>query len=223
VVQNDPGQIESAQTGPDQTEPENGPLADRSAQFFLYVEGPRDNAILREWAYRLLPSVARRLFGASVILGGRRPARAVEHFRRAGGLEQGIRGLCILDRDDGVHPEADAEPGLEFFTWGRRHIESYLLVPDAICRTLRSAADIPRARRTLREHLPAASDEAAYRCVDAKRLLSPKGLLPSALGHPISLQGVARATRRDELHPDVLDVFERLRKRLGVSDPAGPP
>jgi hypothetical protein len=201
-----------------QINPVTGPLGNRSAQFFLYVEGPRDNAILREWAYRLLPSVARRLFGASVILGGRRPARAIEHFRRAGGLDRGIRGLCILDRDDGVQPEANAEPGLEFFTWGRRHIESYLLVPDAICRTLHHAADIARAQRALKEHLPVASDEAAYRSVDAKRLLAPRGLLPSALGHPISLHGVARATRRHELHSDVHDVFDRLRERLGVSD-----
>lgn len=201
-----------------QVDPVSGPLADRSARFFLYVEGPRDNAILREWAYRLMPSVARRLFRASVILGGRRPARAIEHFRRAGGLKQGIRGLCILDRDDGAQPETDTEPGLEFFTWGRRHIESYLLVPDAICRTLQNAADIPRAQRALKEHLPAASDEAAYRCVDAKRLLAPKGPLPSALGYPISLHGVARATRRHELHPDVHDVFDRLRERLGVAD-----
>jgi len=203
----------------EQIDPVRDSLAERSAQFFLYVEGPRDNAILREWAYRLLPSVARRLFRASVILGGRRPARAIEHFRRAGGLEQRIRGLCILDRDDGVQPEVDnIEPGLEFFTWGRRHIESYLLVPDAICRTLQNGADIPRARRALKEHLPAASDEAAYRCVDAKRLLAPRGVLPSALGHPISLHGVARATRRHELHSDVHDVFDRLRERLGVAD-----
>jgi len=201
-----------------QSDPVLGLLADRSAQFFLYVECPRDNAILREWAYRLLPSVARRLFRASVILGGRRPARAIEHFRRAGGLENGIRGLCILDRDDGVQPEADTEPGLEFFTWGRRHIESYLLVPDAICRTLRNSIDIPRAQRALRKHLPEPSDEAAYRCVDAKRLLAPKGPLPSALGHPISLHGVARATRRHELHADVHDVFDRLRERLGIPD-----
>ncbi len=192
--------------------------AGRSAQFFLYVEGPRDNAILREWAYRLLPSVARRLFRASVILGGRRPARAIEHFRRAGGLERGIRGLCILDRDDGSQPVSVAEPGLEFFTWGRRHIESYLLVPEAICRTVQRADDIPRVQRALKEHLPDMDDEAAYRCVDAKRLLAPKGLLPSALGFPISLHGVARATRRNELHRDVHEVFDRLRTSLGVED-----
>lgn len=188
------------------------------AQFFLYVEGPRDNAILREWAYRLLPSVATRLFRTSVILGGRRPARAIEHFRQAGGLDRGIRGLCILDRDDGAQPATETEPGLEFFTWGRRHIESYLLVPDAICRSLRHASNVPRVQRALKEYLPAPSDEAAYRSVDAKRLLAPRGPLPTAVGHPISLHGIARATRRHELHPDVHQVFARLRERLGVAD-----
>ena len=166
----------------------------------------------------MLPSVARRLFRSSVILGGRRPARAIEHFRRAGGFEQGVRGLCILDRDHGASPVEDSEPGLEFFTWGRRHIESYLLVPDAICRTLARAGDEPRVHRAFREHLPEPSDEAAYRSVDAKRLLSPKGPLPAALGTPISLHAVARATRNDELHPDVHRLFEQLRQRLGIAD-----
>jgi len=187
-------------------------------KFFLYVEGPRDRAILREWAYRLLPSMARRLFHGSVILGGRRPARAIEHFRRAGGLEQGVRGMCVLDRDDGTPPIEHSEPGLDFFTWGRRHIESYLLVPEAICRTLRRADD-PRATRLLKQHLPAEADEDAYRCVDAKRLLAPNGPLPNALGGPISPHAVARATRSHEFHPDVLQLFERLRERLGVSTP----
>jgi hypothetical protein len=183
----------------------------------LYVEGPRDRAILRAWAYRLIPSVARRLFGGSVILGGRRPARAIEHFRGAGGAEKGLRGLCILDRDDGEQPPAADEPGLEYFTWSRRHIESYLLVPNAIRRTVLPAADADRLQRALDEHLPRNGDEGAFRNVDAKRLIGPKGALPLALGCPIRLDRVARATRIEELHPDVHLLFDQLRDWLGVA------
>jgi hypothetical protein len=194
----------------------------RPRGFILYVEGPRDRAILRAWAYRLLPSVSRQLFGASVILGGRRPARAVEHFRGAGGAEAGLLGLCVLDRDAGVEPAqpTSTELGLEFFTWGRRHIESYLLVPAAIHRTLRLADDDRRIHRALDEVLPQPADESAYRHVDAKRLLGPKGALPRALGRSIPLQRVARATRQEELHPDVHLLFDRLRDGLGVTRPA---
>lgn len=185
----------------------------------LYVEGPRDRAILRAWAYRLLPSVARRLFRASVILGGRRPARAIEHFRGAGGAPAGLRGLCILDRDDGEQPQAAEEPGLEFFTWSLRHIESYLLVPAAIRRTIPAAAEADRVQRALEAHLPRGAGDRALRCVDAKRLLGPKGALPLALGRPIPLDRVARATRSEELHPDVHRLFDRLRDRLGLNEP----
>jgi len=185
------------------------------------MEGPQDRAILRAWAYRLLPSMGRELFGASVILGGRRPARAAEHFHSAGGMEAGLAGLCVLDRDDGNQPPhpASGVPGLEFFTWGRRHIESYLLVPAAIHRTLRASNGDPRIRRAIDAALPGSVDEAVYGQIDAKRLLGPHGALPRVIGQPISVQRVARATRAEELHPDVHRLFDRMREGLGVSDP----
>ena len=186
-------------------------------RFILYVEGPRDRGILRAWSYRLLPSLARTLFGGSVILGGRRPARALEHFRG----EVGARALCVLDRDDGSASPTppQEETGLEVFTWGRRHIESYLLVPDAIRRALNLREDDTRVERVLREHLPDGGDEDAYRDVDAKRLLGPNGALAQVLGQPLPLSRIARATREAELHTDVHALFDRLRTGLGVAAP----
>jgi hypothetical protein len=180
--------------------------------FILYVEGPRDREILRAWAYRLRPELAGRIISETVILGGRQPQRAVAHFRRRGGAESGKRGLCILDRDDGPADSSprDAETGLEFFTWTRRHIESYLLVPEALRRAMCLSESDSVFGRIVEQHLPPAEDEAAFRRVDAKRLLGPKGVLPRALGRPVPLSGVARATREDEFHPDVHELFGRL-------------
>jgi len=183
-----------------------------TSRFFLYVEGPRDRDILQAWTYRLMPAKRRRLFEDSIILGGRRPARAVEHFR---GAEPGARGLCILDRDDGSG-ELPSEPGIEFFTWGRRHIESYLLVPAALHRVLSRDKPTGRLERALRDHLPREGDETAWREMDAKRLLAPNGELSRALGRRLPLSRIARATREAELHPDVHDLFARLRGGLGV-------
>ena len=70
-----------------------------NSRFFLYVEGPGDECILRIWARRFPRSLALQLESRVVILGGRRPARAQAHFRAEGGSEGGARGLVVLDRD----------------------------------------------------------------------------------------------------------------------------
>lgn len=185
-----------------------------TGSFVLYTEGARDRNILRGWSYRLMPAQARAMFEASVILGGRRPARAIDHFRSLGGSAAGARAVCVLDRDAGpeeLEVEEPQVPGLDFFTWSRRHIESYLLVPGAICRAMTLPPNDGRVMRVLREHLPEEGDEHAFRNLDAKRLLGSRGVLSRAFGRPISLGQVARATREGELHPDVHALFDRLR------------
>jgi len=184
------------------------------ARFILYVEGPGDRSILRAWSYRLLPDLTRPAFRSAVILGGRRPARAIEHYRRE--REAGnVRALCVLDRDDeSAARRPEDEPGIEFFTWSRRHIESYLLVPDAILRAVDGSAADGRLQRMLRDHLPAAADESALRDIDAKRLLGARGALHRALGRPLPLARIARATREPELHPDVHALFARIREAV---------
>ena len=185
--------------------------------FVLYLEGPGDRAIFDGWCRRLVPALAGRLSRTVVLLGGKQPERALEHFRGLGGAAHGRRALCVLDRDhDGEFPDLGAEAGIEFFTWRRRHIESYLLVPGAIERSLRSREHRGRVGRALKPHLP--DGEAALQSLDAKRLLAPDGPVARALGRPLSLPKVARATRANELHDDVHDCFARLRQGLGVVD-----
>jgi hypothetical protein len=135
----------------------------RGANFVLYVEGPRDREILECWARRVDPGLSRCIEQNTVILGGRRPARAIADFRKRGGVAAGYSGLIVLDRDDHAHAESgepsfatsgsdtgsslpDSDPtlteaGLELFVWSLRHIESYLLVPAAIRRMLRLGAE----------------------------------------------------------------------------------
>jgi hypothetical protein len=190
-------------------------------RFFLYVEGPQDRDILGVWARRLSPALARSLDSSTVILGGRRPARAVKHFRDECGSEDGARGLVVLDRD---HHESDdhllgPEPGLELFTWGRRHIESYVLIPDAMRRLLARRPDPGRFDRLIQDHVPAGSDEEACRAVNAKHLLGHKGPLASTLGGGLPPGEIARCMRADELHQDVLDLYARIRDGLGLTEP----
>jgi hypothetical protein len=193
--------------------------ADGGEPFFLYVEGPSDRDILRIWARRLSPHLARSLDPCAVILGGRRPARAVEHFRRLGGAAAGIRGLVVLDRDHHAEDEAVLEePGLELFTWGRRHIESYLLVRSALARCAAERAEAKLAERLVADHVPAADDEQAHRTLNAKHLLGSKGPLARGLGATLAPGDIARCMRSEELHADVLRLYERIRAGLGLKE-----
>jgi hypothetical protein len=184
----------------------------------FYVEGPRDRDVLSAWARRVSPPLARVLGPALVILGGRQPARAVEHFRLERARHGSVRGLCVLDRDGGELHVPFEEPGLEFFTWSRRHIESYLLVPGAIGRGLRLSPHDGRIARFFRDRLPPPEDEAAWRGIEAKSVFSPHGELARLLGRAIPPGKVARAMRAEELHPDVRALLGRLRAAFGICE-----
>jgi hypothetical protein len=121
----------------------------------------------------------------------------------------------VLDRDGGGDPVPDPNGyDLHFFTWSRRHIESYLLVPAAIRRALRLPEGDRRVERALLERVPEPEDDHAWRAFDAKRLLAPRGPLPQALGCPLPLARIARSTREAELHPDVHALFDAVRDLL---------
>jgi hypothetical protein len=179
----------------------------------LYVEGPRDRDILEGWARAVSVRLAEAVREAAVILGGRQLARAAAHFAEQSALRPGVRGLCVLDRDGGAEA-AVASGGLEVFTWSRRHIESYLLVPAAIGRALRLPEHDARVSRLLRRHLPSPVPESALRDLDAKRLLADTGPIARGLGQPLAPGRIARAMRPEELHADVSGLLERLRLAL---------
>lgn len=195
-----------------------GTSRSRGDPFIVYVEGPSDREILRSWARCVSPALGRALDRAARILGGRQPERAAEHFRELGATADGARGLCVLDRDGEADPtvSSSAEDGLEFFTWSRRHIESYLLVPDAVRRGLRLPRHDQRVVRFFQQHVSQAADESAFRRLDAKRLLAREGALARSLGRPIAPGRVARAMHASEFHPDVCRLLERLRAGFGV-------
>ncbi len=216
--------------------------------FVLYVEGARDREILECWARRIDPALPRCIVRNTVILGGRRPARAILDFEKRGGAAAGFSGLIVLDRDDRPHsaspfdgsPESgsagsivDEEPhraaldaGLEVFVWSLRHIESYLLVPDAIRRTLGFARDDGRIERLLQAESSGSVEgsvsgtRGAGRVGDslhAKRMLGPGGALSRALGTELRAGDIARAMKVDEFHDDVHRLFGRIGTLAGLA------
>ncbi len=194
-------------------------------RFVLYVEGARDHGLVESWARAKSPPLARSVAAATVILGGCRPARAAEHFRERRAEDPGARALCVLDRDldEPRRPLHADEPGLEFFTWQRRHIESYLLVPEAVRRALRLPPSDSRVERFFRSELPHPEDEAALAGVDAKRLFGPNGDLARLFGRAVMPGRIARVMLASELHPEIHDLIRRLREALGTPEPQTSP
>ncbi len=188
------------------------------SRFVLYVEGPSDSDILRSWARLLSPRLSKTVAETAVILGGRRPARAVAHFQEILGEARDARGICVLDRDghdDTGELGGGAPEGLEFYTWRRRHIESYLLVPTAMRRCMRMPPSDPRLAEMLFD-LPLSEGEGEgareehLRELDAKRLLAQKSTLARELGTSLSPARIARCMSRSDLHEDVIDLMGRL-------------
>lgn len=200
----------------------------------LFVEGARDREILSSWARRTAPVLVRCIEQNSVIMGGRRPARALSEFQKRGGAQAGLRGLIVLDRDDldlegtaGSDHGALEEAGLEVFVWSLRHVESYLLVPAAIRRVLRLDADDPIVERALsilisaEETAKGASRGRSTSSVHAKRMLGAGGSLSEVLGVDLHAGEIARAMSADDLHPDVRALFDRIGTLSGLIE-AGP-
>lgn len=194
-----------------------GPSSGR--RFVFYVEGPRDRGLVETWARSLSRPLARWIARETVILGGWQPARAGRHFEALRGGEPDLAGLCLLDRDRGDEAPPERAGALRFFTWSRRHIESYLLVPEAIRRSVRLPANDHRVERFFQDHLPDLGDEEALRRLNAKPLFSRYGLLSEALGQSVSPARVARAMRPAELHGDVRQLLDQLLAGAGYAEP----
>lgn len=186
--------------------------------YFVYVEGPRDGDILRSWARRMSGELARRLNQRLVILGGRRPARAIEHLSGLREDGRGARGLCVLDRDVSAGPidrEATHE-GLEIHVWERRHIEAYLLEPDVIRRALRiTDRGLTRRLADLLDVEGALQAGNAPR-FDAKKLLHRNGPISRMVGRQVDAGRIARAMREEEIAPEVRGVLARIGQGLGI-------
>ena len=102
----------------------------------------------------------------------------------------------MLDGDDADAPLPVTSDALGFFTWSRRHIESYLLVPEAIARSLGLRVDDRRLQHFFDTHVPAPGDAEAWRRLDAKRLLGERGAFSQTVGRslPLARDALAPAT-----------------------------
>ena len=205
--------------------------------FVLYVEGTSDVDILRLLARAL--GREEMLFDKLPIhvLGGRDPKEAREHFQGVKSFKPKTQGVCVLDPD--LNREAllqsvahHQEAGLEYHVWTRRHVESYLLVPEAIARAVHPDNPLLEAGlpERLRSFLSAAPRGYAFpqqvpdyttfhldwmQTFDAKReIFSPSesdnSFILAEERPDITPEHVAQDMHPEELHSDVKRLIDRI-------------
>jgi hypothetical protein len=208
----------------------------------LYVEGETDERILRAWASVLGRSSVFERFCIRTMGGGSKTQMRENADRHFSGVKQYVkeaRRLMVFDYDSdetAFHPTPD-NPAL--FEWERRHIENYLLVPNAWIQAatggqlLQSQADGTESpitvvseviRRFFRDEsvaLPPGQDWRSTRArifkdMNGKQLLFEAEaslfhvLRKSTPSVVLPRETVAAAMRPEEIHQDICEFFETL-------------
>ncbi len=187
----------------------------------LYCEDSSDWRILEAWAKRL-DHPAKRFFDNPFVhtLRGRRPRDARHHLWGLRAVDDGVRGLLLLDRDNREDDEHEwhAET-LGVHLWERYEIENYLLVPSAIERFI--GADDLFGASTVRDafeaELPASVLADPLRDIEALiRISASKTILPKIFEHDrmrlskADYYRIAEAMKPDEIHPEVVRVLDKI-------------
>ncbi len=105
----------------------------QSVPVIFYVEGERDERILRAWAKNCNAETEIKQVFFRIMGGGNKKAMKKEadhHFAAVRTIKQDIRRLLLFDydgEDTSFHPSASIP---DLYEWQRKNIENYLLVPD---------------------------------------------------------------------------------------------
>jgi hypothetical protein len=210
----------------------------RESPLIVYVEGESDERVLRAWAPKVGVEDSMRKIVFHTMGGGTKIDMrndADRHFEALHAVLPNVRRVMVFDFDTertAFHPEAN-NPTL--FEWARKNIENYLLVPDAWKRAVTNdpvfglgevfahpacaIVDHFFADQNLTlPHGRTWRDVTAnvFQVVDGKRILFEN---QDSLFHQLRAvepklvalrEKVANAMEPDEIHADVLALFNKL-------------
>jgi hypothetical protein len=197
----------------------------------LYCEGQSDFDILRAWS-DVLGHRSKRFFDEPFFHpnGGRNPREAKAHLFALRAIHPDIRGLLLLDGDNREIEDHDVvTEGLTIARWKRYEIENYLLVPAAIRRFLspegQELLGLPaedKAIEYLKTQLPDSffrnplsdATEAVVDVPASKKLLPQMFQVAGRSMEKSDFFLIAEKMKRDEIHPDVEQVLDRIAQLL---------
>ena len=196
-------------------------LLGREIGALLYVEGPTDELILREWA-RILGHSATRFFGRPFVvqMGGRNLRDAKAHFFAMRAAVPGLRAVCLLEGNNRDEPDfATKAAGLVVMRWRRYEIENYLLQPESIKRVLRAPLFETEVECEFRKHVPQGTDLFGDHVALTRVKASDEFLVPllRKLGLGMSkrdLYIIAAEMTVSEIHPEVREKLDKIAECL---------
>jgi hypothetical protein len=202
----------------------------------LYVENESDSKLLREWANILdHPAQAFLSFPYVWPLEGKgNLGEAKQHFRCLRLAYPNLKGLCILDRDQGQPISDDAPPGLTIASWPRYEIENYLLNPDVLLEIVDRPADLfeladlksdrEQILRMFRENFPSGidwlGDAPVLRDLKASNFLVDTLSRTSRPLQKRDLYMLASLATPGQVHRDVQEMLDRVARIMPPVVPA---
>ncbi len=202
----------------------------------LYLEGPTDLQILREWA-RILKHPMHDVFSKQLFWkpnGGADCDLAKKHFDSLLALKPAMRGILLLDGDNNknIPTSSITGSGLQRLRWTRYEIESYLLHPAAIERFIekeagagaQSAINRRDALAYMEQQLTPAfmanplGDFAFLEGIKASERLIPPILTAGGI-HGVEknrFYEVAALMQPGEIHPEVVKKLDLIQNGFGL-------
>ena len=204
--------------------------------FILYVEGEDDERILNGWASILRKQDVLKRFYIKIMGGPNKnemKEKATKHFNGLTQIVPKVKRLIIFDYDteESYHPEP-GNPAL--FEWKRKNIENYLLVPevwkmavlDKRNETARNLINQPildivndffvEQNLTLPKGKTWRNVSAnIFSAVNGKKILFEQAdslfqRISIKCGLTINRETLSNNFKPEELHQDVIDLFDRL-------------
>jgi len=186
----------------------------------LYIEGPTDIPILREWAriwgHPLLPFLEKPF--------GRETAEnewpAVRHFSAMRLVVPDFCGVELCDGDDKDHSNTPTPPeGMKRLYWNRYEIESYLIHPQAIARFVGSISEkqaTDKAEAYMKKQLPPALHEDPFELSDYLQGTKAKNVLANVLSaagldvKETDYYQIAAQMTKEEIPPEVVKKLDAI-------------
>ena len=190
----------------------------------LYIEGPTDIPILREWA---------RILGHSLLLFLEKPFSretvekewsAVKHFSAMQLMVPDLRGVELLDSDGKDHSKTPTLPkGMKRLYWDRYEIESYLIHPKAISRFVESEGGrqaAGKAEAYMKRQLPPALYDNPFELSNYLQDTKAKKVLANILDEAglaikeTEYYRIAAQMTKEEIHPEVVEKLDAIARHF---------
>lgn len=186
----------------------------------LYIEGPTDIPILREWArilgHPLLPFLGKPFSWETA----EKEWLAVKHFSAMRLIVPDFCGVELCDGDGKDHSDMPTPPkGMKCLYWDRYEIESYLIYPEAISRFVESEGGIQavgKAEVYMKRQLPPALYEDPFELSDYLRYTKGKKVIANILSEAgLAIKEteyylIAAQMKKEEIHPEVVKKLDAI-------------